>query len=256
MSKRSKREIDFDDLQNEIAGNITGRRQRFLSQAAWEEAKAKQHGKKEDDFTRLHFLLLTDPVYEKLYFEVQYTLDRTEQAADNALSVINQNIESLKENLNSLKEKASSLPDGTKIFKNKDGKAAFTENGRKLSEEEILWVQWRDENPTWEEYKLANESLDETQKNKEKVTHYRDHVLHPAQKKINDPNNPPSKEELKEILKTVREEMPDIVKEQSKHAPKEVTVPAYFSVEHSVSNEARLKIPDLEIPALGINPKL
>lgn len=244
-SKKTRAQIDFEDLQNEIAGRDVGRISRFLSKEAIEIIKSRKGLTDEKFLNLLELLLLSDPEYAALYSEVWNTFDNAQIAVDQTLLDIERRLEKAEYNLSKKKDKASELSDGTKVFRSKDRKNAFTENERKLSEVEISSVQWKKDSPDWEDFESAKNERDQAMHDKREVEDYQENVLFPVREKLNDKDNPPSKEELKELLDDIEQKMPLSVKDNFEKAPQKLEMPSKFSAAKTYDGDAGMNVPDV-----------
>lgn len=165
-------------------------------------------------------LLSEDPYYAELYNRVSEKLDRAERAVDNALSDIDQRLETSGQALAAMRENAAELADGTKVFlSGKDGHL-YTEDGVQLSDDEAKSVSIPDDAPSWETYSAQRQTQDEALRQREEVERYQRDVLEPLKKRLRDPDNVFSKEELEEVDRNFGSDMPPIMRgDYDAHAP-------------------------------------
>lgn len=241
--KEKKRKTDFDDLQNEMAGREVGRINRFLSPEVREEIKAGKSGRKKDDLSKLQILLIHNTSYRIVYEKAQDTLDRVQSATDRALNIIDNQIQRLQEELDRLEDRAPRLPDGIRVFLSKDGNKAFTENGQELSAMELALVQWDKDVPTWEEYQEVREGLNQALRDKSEIERYQDRVLIPARDRMNDQENPPAEDELREMLDSMTNEMPALVREAFDSAPQNLEMPS-TSAAKNYAGDSGMDVPE------------
>jgi hypothetical protein len=150
-SKKTKAEIDLADSQNEAAGRNTSKMDRFSNNPeGMLDSPNSEKKKRQEFFDRLSWLLANDPAYAKLYYELETAIEETEKAIRRAYERIEQRIDETDQQLRQMKESASTLPDGTKVFRSKNREHAYTEDGRKLSNDEMSQVLWQSNAPTWE----------------------------------------------------------------------------------------------------------
>ena len=264
-SKKTRAQIDFDDLQNEISGRDVGRISRFLSKEALEAIKNIKGPTGEQHFNLLDLLLLSDPEYATLYIEVWDTLDNTQNAIDQTLEDIEERLEKAEQNLSEIKDKAPELSDGTEVFRSEDRKNAYTEHERKLSEAEMSTVEWKEDSPDWEQYLASKNERDQVLRDKREVEDYQDAVLNPAREKLNDKDSPPSKEEMKEILRDIKNRKPRILRETSGYEPVQNEISSKISAAHSYVADTAMSVPSmneqfnaarLDIPDIDTAPDL
>ena len=209
MSENKKQNLE--DYNNEIAGRDTGRIKRFLSQEARDHLEDGKNGKTQEKLSLLDILLMTDPVYARLYCDVMDRIEEIDQAISKALAQSEQRIDSIEENLADIKGRAQRLADGTLIYRSRDG-TVFSDDGTIVSQKELGDVRWEDSDPSWEERCAAGEALDSAYRKKEEIEEYRDGTLQHAKDRMNDRDNPPDKDELQDIFDSIHNVLPDDVK--------------------------------------------
>lgn len=160
LAERFAREArDFSDLQNEIAGRDVGRIGRFLSDGvknADPSGKARQEHA--ETLTRLQLVLLNDPAYAALYDETAQALNDAQSRLDRLLERVATEIESGKNALMEALDQAANLPDGTKVFRDKNGDAR-TRDGSLASDELVETIVWRGNEPSYEDIQEQIERL-------------------------------------------------------------------------------------------------
>ncbi|KCZ89731.1 hypothetical protein [Hyphomonas jannaschiana] len=205
-----KRQIDADDLNVELAGLNNGRIARFL--VGDDDRPNGQESKREKrwrEFRTQLDMLLNDPAYREAWDRANNLLSNTQNKLDAALLKVTANIERLSELMEDLEDKATKLPDGTAVFRAADG-SVWTKDGRKLSDEEASRLDIDENAPSWEQYKGANDALDSARTRRDKLIGIQTDVLDPARHKLNDPDNPSSKEEIDDIEKNLKKADHDI----------------------------------------------
>ena len=251
------RQQDLDDYNNEIAGRDTGRIKRFLSQEARDYIEDGKKGKKQDKLSLLDVLLLTDPVYARLYTDIMDKIEKIDQAISKALAISEQRIMYLETDLADIRRRAQRLEDGTLVYRSKDG-VVFSDDGIPVSQNELDGVRWETSDPSWEERREVGEAIDSAYKKKEEIEEYRDGTLQHAKDRMNDRDNPPDKDELQNISDELFNEIPDGVEAnmdaaheksaqsdfmkhfQSKAAGQDVTQDAAFTQNQSTTQETKL----------------
>lgn len=213
MQIATKRQQDFDDLQNEQAGRDTGRMQRFgVSQSQQAEIQRKKDEKFRDHLTALERLLRDNPAYAALHQQVMKLLNEAEHAAQRALDQAREDLCLANESLEDIQDRANQLPDGTRIYKDADGNV-WTEDGRLVSQEELEGVVWKDGAPSWENYLNGKQAADDARSRIKDIEDYVYNVLGPSRDKMTDPNNPPSKDDMEDIDRKIRDKAPKAVAE-------------------------------------------
>lgn len=243
---KDKRQRDFDDLQNEMAGREVGRIRRFLSEDAWDQIRESRTGEKKGNLSKLQLLLLHNPAYQELYQKVEATLERVQNATDKALEDIQNEIQKLENKLEFMEECASRLPNGTRVFKSKDSNKAFTKTGREISATELSMVIWNQGSHTWEEYQETKTRLEQARKEKSDVEHYQKEVLQPANNRIHDPDNPSSEDDLENILSDIQGKMPEAVRKRLDQAENPKDTPSNISEVRSFAGDSGLNAPNMK----------
>jgi len=205
---------------------------------------------------------MSDPVYNALYEEVSDTLERAEVAVQKAMKAVNERLSLSEQTLQDIKKQANKL-DGNNVFISRDGKSAFTENGQKLSDQQMLLITTNHNAPSWEEYQAAKQEYDKAANNVEEIHNYQENILKPSHDRLNDKDNQPSTDELKNILNGIESNMPEVIKDHIENESNYEAEKPIFSVHEAKSyfggtglnapdvnmafNTARLDIPDLEL---------
>src|SRR3546814_20712795 len=107
--------------------------------------------------------MMQDPEYAALYNEVSDLLSRAEAATEAALIDAEQDLSTANSELDQTLDKANRLPDGTAVFRSKDG-TIYTENGKPVEGEEAAGVVWKDKAPSYADFlmkKRASETARE-----------------------------------------------------------------------------------------------
>lgn len=202
---------DHDDLQNEYAGRETGRMQRFLTRE--DRLDDQRHKEKKQRETRtLLELLMASPAYRHQFEKVTIALSNAQAAADDALSYLEDAIASAESALTELQEDAARLPDGTRVYRDADG-VVRREDGTAVDDVLAATILWRGDEPGFEEFRASRGVLTALQAEHEDVLRFQNTVLGPSHDALNNPNDPPTFEELQEILEGVHAEMPAAVKD-------------------------------------------
>jgi hypothetical protein len=117
-----------------------------LSQEAREHIEDGKNDKTREKLSFLDILLMTDPVYAKLFSDVMEKIEEIDRAVNIALTKTEQRIDSLEENLADIRKRAQRLDDGTLIYRGHDG-AVYTDDGISVSQREFGDVRWEATNP-------------------------------------------------------------------------------------------------------------
>lgn len=267
MDSKTPAVRDRVDLGHEMAGLETGRIKRFLVEGASGYAADSEEKKaRREQRSLLEILLTEDPQYAALYNRVADKLDRAQSAVDRALVDINQRLESLDSALQTMRDNAGELEDGTKVFRSAEDGGIYTEDGRRLSDEEAQNADIPDGAPSWEDYRRQKEERELALRQREEIERYQREVLDPAKERMSDPNNPISKDELEDLDKRLESVLPDFaIKSYDGDIDAEMPAPdTTISAAHEIVGETALNTPDMsgafsvasaEIPDLSNIPK-
>ncbi|MEM6276691.1 MAG: hypothetical protein AAF714_07040 [Pseudomonadota bacterium] len=217
-TSKERRQRDHDDLQNEIAGRETGRARRFLPDDARTAEGARKRRERLTAETQLA-LMLQDPVYRERYEAVSAALSTATQTTDAVLARLEGQILASKIALDTIQEKAARLPDGTRVYRDAQG-VVRREDGSAVDDTLVATIIWTGNEPSFESFMAARDHLAELETDRDEVTDYQNSVLGPAYDRITDEQDPPSLDELDEILKDIDAKMPDVLR-QSQTAPNE-----------------------------------
>jgi hypothetical protein len=208
MTTRARRWQDnMDAVQDEIAGRGASRQSRLGRTR--EEAEARRSGRSTDIghyANRLQMLLATDPEYRAAYEATLDTLTEAEAEADQKIADLEAKLQNQNEQLDALTRSAAVLPDGTKVFRAVDG-TVWSEDGQDVSNL-ATHIEWKGNEPSLEDYLRQREKAAELQTQLDAWRHYQVDVLGGARERLSNPDAPPRKEELDEIMRDVEAKRP------------------------------------------------
>jgi len=200
LDSKSQTERDRIDLNHEMAGDETGRIKRFLSDSTIGLYGETEKQKSERRYRNLlDMLLAEDSHYAALYKRVADKLEKAQQAVDQTLIDINQRLEDSDRTLQIMRENAAELEDGTKVYKSTSDSRIYTDDGKRLGDDEAQDIVFSADAPSWEDYRAEKEKHELAARQKEEVETYQQDVLNPATERMKNEDNPPSMDELKEI---------------------------------------------------------
>jgi len=266
LDSKSPAKRDQIDLNHEISDEPTGRIQRFLSENSHDIYGGESEKKKAERRYRsmLQMLLAEDAQYAALYSQVTKNLDQAYQAVDRALINIGQRLEDSDRKLQLLRENTAEMEDGTKIFLSNEG-SIFTEDGKRLSDEEAQKYSHLDNLQSWDENlveKLKRETLLRARQGFEE---YKGNTLDNIDRRIKDEDNPVLKDELEYLNEQIKSAMPDFSTANFYNTELVANTinSTSASAAHDLVEETRLNVPDLgndfelasvDIPDLGSVP--
>lgn len=198
-----RRQVDLDDLNNEIAGRDVGREARFLGPSGGRELQAKRE-KADREFRSLLQQRLQDPEYRRLYDDAWSALDSAQSALDRAMLENARAKERLEGLVSEFEERAANLANGEKVFRAADG-SLYTADGRKLSAAEARDVEIPPNALSYESYVQANDALEKARKRGGDLSDIQTKKIDPARAKLQDEDNPPSKDDLRKMTKELEQ---------------------------------------------------
>ncbi len=205
-----RREVNHRDHGNEMAGRSTGRMYRFHPHHTPDGPYPQ------DKHTLNHTtlkLLLQDPEYAKLYNDTMDLLSRAEAATEKALAQAEQDLAKAEDTLDDMRDNANKLPDGTAVFRDKDGNV-WTEDGELVDPADAAGIVWKDDAPSYEDYQRQRQKADDTRQRIDDIRRYQVDVLGRARDRMSDKNNPPSKDDIQDIHDDIIEQADYSVKRE------------------------------------------
>lgn len=181
MQNAKARAEDWQRHNDAIAERNNGYRNRH---SVKDDARAIQSGRRSDVTLTALEEALKDPEYAAAYERVSDLLSRAETATENALADAKADLEGMMEN-------AAKLPDGRAVFKDEHGNV-WTEDGELVEPDVAAGIQWPDGAASYEDYLNAKKRIEDLE------TYLYD-ILGPARDKMDDPKNPPSRNDLRGI---------------------------------------------------------
>ncbi len=190
-----KRRQDIDDLNNERAGNETGRIRRFLHERDPEFIETK----KREDERKLSALmqLLQDPAYRAAYDAAWSAYEDAQDAVDQALIENAEAIERLTAYTDEMDARVHKLGNEV-VFQDESGRF-FRADGTPLTAEETARVERSADAPSFEARKQAGDALEAAQARRAHILEIQATVLDPARKRLEDEDNPMSESELRDL---------------------------------------------------------
>lgn len=180
---------DFDDLQNERAGRDNGKAARFTSEEERIDRKGgetKSTRRSNTDIT-LHVLLQND-TYRMAHEETMRALQEAERWAQYHVDATQGQLSQNDAVLQDIQNRASTLPNGTRVYRNADGHV-FGEDGALIASTEAEAIVWREDNPSYEDYR-ANREHDAVLQNRiTRLYDYQVNTLGYIRGRMTDPDN-------------------------------------------------------------------
>jgi hypothetical protein len=208
------REEDRRDHERELAGIDIGREARFHGTEFVEErrhgrsgASHSQRSAQQQYASRLQMLLATNPGYAKLYNDTMSELGDAEAATDRAIAKAQKALEDAQRQVEHTLSRAAKLPDGTRVFRDARGNV-WNERGQRVSEADAAGVEWRGDEPAYEQFLVQSESVKDRLTRLEALQGYRVDTLGGIRDRMDDPENPPSAKEVEQFRRDIQEKMP------------------------------------------------
>jgi len=192
---------NLDDLNNERAGNETGRIRRFLHDRDPEFIEAK----KREDERKLSALmqLVQNPAYRAAYDAAWLAYENAQGAVDQALIENAEAIERLTAYTEELDARAHKLGNEA-VFQDESGRF-FRADGTPLTAEETPRVERSADAPSFEARKQAGDALEAAQARRAHVLEIQATVLDPARERLEDEDNPISRSDLEDLTRPLDE---------------------------------------------------
>lgn len=252
-----RRVQDRRDLSDEQSGRETGRIARHLPDRSDRPESAEARRRKTRAFQDLLTRLLeSDPVYADAYARADQTLSRAEALTETAIKFVRTKLAGLEDDHAALRAQARRLPDGTRVFRSKDGQV-YDEHGRLLSEDLASGIVWHSDSPSYEAYLQSREALEAAEAELDLLVLYRIDVLGQWRDRMDDRDAPPSLKDLEALERDLLERAPSAIKlklddafasmaRESSHPS--ITEDTVLTASDAPSTSARS--PEIEIPKL------
>lgn len=177
-------------------------REFFKKQRASEEKEAKDEKEDRREFAEM---ILT----EQQIATFKAKLDNYDRATVDALMENGIELDAVREEIDQMLVEAHTLPDGRKVFKTRDGKKVFDQNGTELKPEEIKPDEIDDKRTRWEDFKAAVDRENALTTERAELHAYQE-KLDRARDRSDDPNF--SEDEMKAIERDLGETAPERVR--------------------------------------------
>jgi len=160
LAERFKRHAqDFNDLQNEMAGNDVGRISRFLTGDEHGPRAAEKHRAKREAVLSNLQIMMSDPEYAKFYRETEQKLRDTQSSLDTALDMVLSLKAETEAILETALENAAQLPNGERVYKDQNGQVRF-EDGTPVADDQAATVVWTGSELSLEEMQAQKTRLE------------------------------------------------------------------------------------------------
>lgn len=213
-AERQRRE-DRADYERELAGIDIGRTARFHDAEFVDERRERRSGAssrtqrsaEREYASRLQRLLATNAAYAQLYNDTMTSLGDAEAATDGAIAKAQRILEEAREQLDRTLSRAAKLSDGTRVFRDARGNV-WTEHGMRVSEAEAAHIEWRGDEPAYEQFSEESEAVRDRLTRLEALQGFRVDTLGRIRDRMSDQDNPPSSDEVERFKRDIQENMP------------------------------------------------
>ena len=203
-----KRQRDFDDLQNEAAGNETGRITRFLSAEDKRSVEGKRRKRERQEAADRRLMdLMKDPEYAALYHDLGDKLRDAETGADETIAAMQAHLRAIEIDIAEMEARAAKGPDGAPVFRTADGRVVNAD-GEELPPEIAAGIVWPDNALSAEDYLAARAERDAAEAKLNEWQNYRNDALGDIRHRYDDEDNPMTKDELRDALDAVEAARP------------------------------------------------
>lgn len=178
----------------------------FYNRERKEDAADKAEQRKEDEaFEYIQIVLAT----QEDIADFGVKLDTYDTATVEALMQNERELTAVREERENMLLEAHTLPDGRRVFKTRDGKHVFDENGQEVKPEEVRPEQIDDRKPRWEAFDAITERQTRLVQERGDLLEYQG-KLDKARERLDDPKL--SKGQLDALDKELGQSMPDRVR--------------------------------------------
>lgn len=197
---------DQNDLQDEIAGRDTGRARRFLAEDGRDERQGRTRKASATDtlvqLTALE-LALQDTVFAQRYAQVMDMLSDAERRVQTALDQAEADLADANAALTDMEDRANRLPDGRAVFQDADG-TWRTADGAPISDHDAASIVPKDGAASWDDYRRQQDAAADARRRADDARDAQV-VLGDARDRMEDPDDPPSMDDLDDIQRRIEE---------------------------------------------------
>jgi vacuolar-type H+-ATPase subunit I/STV1 len=187
--RAKRRDQDRDDFNNENAGRDVGRIARFLPKEARAGLRAEKREKKMSEALTRLAILMQDPAYAEAFERAGNTIRDFKERAEDRLQQFDDRIDKIDAELEALGQDSAGS----------------------------------------EAYDRLRQEREDLQRRQQEILDYYQTVIQPMEERMNDPTDPPSKEEIDDFNDKVHQDMDNRFfspqAEQASIAPKPLDVP-------------------------------
>lgn len=223
-----KRQVDFDDLQNELAGNETGRLTRFLSADDDRSPEGKRRKReRQAEHDRLLVALLKDPEYAAAYGELGKKLGTAEREADTAITLVQAQLRKADQIIEDMEMRAARDLDGRIVLRMENGQVLYSD-GSTVRPDIAEGIIWPDDAPSGDAYFTAKRQRTQLAEHLRNWETYRNDTLGSIRDKYDDSENPyKNVDDMKDALDAMEAARPELSKIEFPSATSAAAAPAH-----------------------------
>ncbi len=228
-----RRQQELDDLNNERAGRVTGRQERFLNQEMRDERDSNKKAQRQQEFiSRLQRLLASDPAYKALYDDTFNKLSEAERKAELAMEAAVLALENANSALQDVLGRAARLSGGTRVFRDANGQV-WTEDGQLVEGDTLNEIVWHGNEPSREDLISSRKNVKQIETYIRDMQIYQTNVLGHIRNRMTDEDNLVKKDEFKQFQNDMKQ-MPTFT--ETKPNQDQISDPVHTSASIKIFN--------------------
>jgi len=161
---------------------------------------------------------MLDPAYAVLYRDTVDLVNDYGMRAEAALAEAEQVLNKAQIDHDLILGKAARLPDGRYVFKILDGKM-YDQDGYLVDGPDADGIIWPDDTPSYEDYLSSKKTVSDAKHNVQLWQDYLIEVIGVTRDRLNDPENPPTPDELRDWQEKIVDEFPRAMNQQAVNIP-------------------------------------
>ncbi len=196
FQREKRQEQDLDDLNNERAGNQTGRAARFgILKSDQQEQELNKRKRTAFD------ILMQDAEYRAAWENAISALNQANTLIYQALTQAGDRLTTSRQSHQNLLDRAATLPGGERVFLDVNGEA-YNENGEQLSIDELASIEWGAAHPSWEAYRETKSALESAKQDHDTILNQQTR-LDKIRTALEDTDNPTSIENIELLTEEI-----------------------------------------------------
>jgi hypothetical protein len=238
---------DVDDYNRAVSGADVGRILKHGAASGYvDPVTGKKRSSSQDAVQRtLDWLLQNDAVYAQSWHQTSQLLSDVANEADLLLTRLLNERDALSDQIDNAVDRAATLPDGRKVFRDKDGNAVDAD-GNRIEDDLAAGIIWRGDEPTFEEYIALTDRLTRLE-NAIRDVHGIETELGGMRNELEDQEAPPSQDELDSFqgrADDFRDRLNRIQDDLDRHADR-TNAASFDGSNQGLGRRADLQLPEL-----------